>query len=167
MQLIFQFLGRPFKSISPRGRPSGFFYIGQIPAFGALPRSLIKIAVNISISRTPISKYIIARSTLRLFLHWTDTCLWSVPALLDILKCLEIIHQYLFLSVRSHNIKSVKINKEKWGDTEIFLFRRRVWILIESSPFFLEVLKVPINPYFCPPGRIIFSRLKKVKKNKE
>ena len=42
MQLIFQFLGHPFQTISSRGRPSGFFYyIGQILAFGALPRSLI------------------------------------------------------------------------------------------------------------------------------
>ena len=42
----------------------------------------LKIAVNISKSRAPISKYMLARSTVRLFLHWTDTCHRNTPALL-------------------------------------------------------------------------------------
>ena len=67
----------------------------------------------------------------------------------------------------SDNIKYLKNKKEKYGKIEIFVSCRHVWISVGSSYIFLKVLKLPINSYFCPPDRIILSRLKKIRKNME
>ena len=83
------------------------------------------------------------------------------------LKGLEITYQYICLSSQSDNIESVKKRKEIYGKIENIFFRRRVWISVGSSHIFLKALKLPINPYFCRPNRIILSRLKKGKKNIE
>ena len=40
---INEILAHPISMYMYHGRPSGFFYIGQILAFGALPRSLINL----------------------------------------------------------------------------------------------------------------------------
>ena len=58
----------------------------------------------------------------------------------------------------------LKNKKEKCGEKEIFVFHRQ-GLDIGIRPIFWKVLKLPINPYFCRPDRIILSLLKKIKKN--
>ena len=54
------------------GRPSGFFYIGQILAYGALPRSLINVQnIKIYLFLLYTSFYFILVFTLYLFLLYT------------------------------------------------------------------------------------------------
>ena len=82
------------------------------------------------------------------------------------LKEIEITYQFIFLSARSCNIKSVKKIKKNMKKSNFF-FRRQVCISPGCQRIFLKDLKLSINSYFGRPDRVILSRLKKKKKNKE
>ena len=76
------------------------------------------------------------------------------------------IYQY-FCQLHRIILSRLKRNKEKYRKLGNDFFRLCVWLSVESRPIFWTALKFPIYPYFCRLGRIILSRLKKVKKNIE
>ena len=70
---------------------------------------------------------------------------------------------YVVDSIILSRLKKIKKNMENRN----FFFCRWVCISVGCNRIFLKDLKLPINSYFCRPDRIILSRLKKIKKNKE